>query len=113
FLLQHRHRDPPPPLHLFRPAPQPLSLFSSSLPLVNSKITPRSHSPHYKTIPLRTESRCRSRGESSHAPESSHPPSPTSVSQATEPPSSSRRVPTQTERKKRKTGGGPDSSEAA
>ncbi|CAN0881320.1 hypothetical protein LINGRAHAP2_LOCUS14169, partial [Linum grandiflorum] len=54
-------------------------------------MTPCPCSPHFKTTPLRTVAsiarwkEMMSQEESSHAPESSHQPSPTPVSQVTNP----------------------------
>ncbi|CAN0826544.1 hypothetical protein LINGRAPRIM_LOCUS2287, partial [Linum grandiflorum] len=97
-------------------ASTPLSLFPILIPpipfllLVNSKMTPCPRSPHIKMTPLRTAAstsrwkEMMSQGESSRAPESSHPPSPLAVSQGTEPPSSSHRAPTHVKKKKRRSG---------
>ncbi|CAN0839733.1 hypothetical protein LINGRAHAP2_LOCUS2651, partial [Linum grandiflorum] len=74
-----------------------------------SKMTPCPCSPHFKTTPLRTVAsiarwkEMMSQEESSHAPESSHQPSPMPVSQVTKPPSSSHRAMTHPKKKKRKT----------
>ncbi|CAN0905754.1 hypothetical protein LINGRAHAP2_LOCUS23853, partial [Linum grandiflorum] len=108
----HTSSYPPPSTpsylhHSFHTTPgtTPIIFSTSNFP----KMTPCPCSPHFQTTPLRTVAsiarwkEMMSQEESSHAPESSHQPSPMPVSQVTKPPSSSHRASTHPKKKKRKT----------